>query len=436
MPSFSFMFTKNPSSLLRTIFVFIFTALAFNSIFNSLAYSFGFQYPYTSFLFYREDIFADFFKSNFAIAKELGISLNVSELSALVKSYLLYNPYRGLPELESGMLTVFHLPPLTMLLDLVCIYLMKWFGGIFTYIMLISVLVGSLFLGLRSCCINIVNSLLWLIACLMTYPALMIITRGNLFAGLAGLSIGAYCVLTFKGSQKYLALFFLAVAINIRPNLIFMLAIFLIFHQNISMKYLFFFLISSCLIFFGALFLDYLIFPAYTLQNFFLGLKNYHIIYVDKFGGVEFGSSLFGAITALFGILEYLEISILIFGLMLILYCSRLFYLSKISSIGYSYVILCISSLSTVIFADYHLIMFVIPLLLLYLQENGALGEGLLLKSRIEFYSIMYGCLFLLVPKNYFYLDGALSLQVVINPVIMLATMYLVLFSKNPSYDY
>lgn len=423
--------TQTASSFSRAVFVFIFSSLALNSIFNSLAYSLGFQYPYTSFLFYREDLFADFFKSNFAIARELGILLNATELPSLIKSYLLINPYHGLPELESGMLTVFHLPPLTMLVNIVTIYLMKWFGGMFIYIMLTLILVTSLYLALRGFCINIIDSLLWLIACLMTYPALMIITRGNLFAGLAGLSIGAYCILTFMDSRKYLALFFLAVAVNVRPNLIFLSALFLIFHQNFRIKYLLFFLISSCLILFGSLFLDHLVFPDYTLQNFFLGLKNYHTIYVENAAGVEFGSSLFGAVTILIGSSKNLEISVLIFGILLIFYSSLLLYLSKISPIAYSYVMLSICSLSTVIFADYHLIVFIIPLLLLFLQKKGALVKGLLVESKIEFYSILYGCLFLLVPKNYFYLEGALSLQVLINPVIMLITIVLVLFSKN-----
>ena len=48
------------------IFVFIFIGLSLNSIFNSIAFAFNGHFPYTTFLYYPDQILDDYFKVMFS----------------------------------------------------------------------------------------------------------------------------------------------------------------------------------------------------------------------------------------------------------------------------------------------------------------------------------------------------------------------------------
>ncbi len=408
------------------VVISIFIGLALNSIYNSLAVAFGYDFPSTSFLFQSSDLFADFFKTNFAIAHEIGLSIDQSHLPPLIRKYLNLNPYQGISSLESGKISVSHLPPLTMLVLIFNIFLMKSIGAMPSFLLLFSLFLACIFGVLRFVGLSIRDSAFWLGAFFFSYPILFLITRGNLLSGLVTLALFVALFLFIRGNNLLVALLLMSFAINLRPNLAIFLFVVFIGPNKINIKNLIFCLTMIAAFFCTSLLVVHMIISDYSLSNFLIGLNNYHHLYVDSGAGVPYGSSLYGALWAIFGYHRYFELTIFIFGLSLLLYVTVLHFFSKIDLVEYIFILCALCCLMTTIFADYHLTIFFLPLLLLYLHDMGKFKNLTSLIKIKSHYGIFVTCLVLLVPKNFAFYRGEISWQVVLNLLILLLTIFLI----------
>jgi len=409
-------------------FIMIFAMVALNSIFNTLAVAVGLDFPRTTFLFSPNDLFADYYKVLFSYPSASGIQINgASKLSTLLLSYLNNNPYHGVEGLVSGTLTHFHLTPFSTLFSLINLQLMRYISPQSLFFLLILVFFIGVYLLIVKITCSKFERLLWFLSVLICYPTLFIITRGNIFAGITSLALIGYLVFVSQNKNKYFALFMLAIAVNIRPNaIIFILALLLGKSRPKISSVLVFFAMAGC-IFFSSLYLSNFLYPDYTLTNFLAGLKIYHASHVFGNGGLAYGSSLFGPLKVVFGATSTTEIFAMLIAILLLVPAVWLRIGNKISNSSFIFIICSCYVLGSSVFADYHLGIFLAPLILHYLDGKEKPTMNLQLSDKAEYALIYLGSVFMLIPKNYIFYRG-ISAQVVLNPIALLLVSTAILF--------
>ncbi len=240
---------------------------------------------------------------------------------------------------------------------------------------------------------------------------------------------------------------------NIHPNaIIFLLALPIAFGIRKAIKPLAQFIAISVVIFGTTYLAAHRLYPDYTIENFRKGVAIYGKIYIAQGGGIRFGSSLFGSIRALnrglhIGIPFPVEmklfdiISMLLLITMITAYWRALVRSAKgdhydrakkqesiddrVGLVPESnrwplplapFFLVSFYCILSPIFADYHLMVFLAPLILAYLDERGSPGD----RSRLSTLVIL-ASVFMLSPKNYLF--EHVSIQILLNPVILCVTV-------------
>jgi hypothetical protein len=424
MNKINFISSKIANNPAPAIFALIFLLTSLNAIFNSLATSLGYGFPYTTFLFLPEDRFADYFKVIFSYPGTENIDL--SGTANVLIHFLHDNPYQGQADLAGGALTHFHMPPLTTLISLLNLKLMYFINpiAIFVSIFLIGfILVYKLINYISE---STLDTWLVFLATFFCYPTLFMITRGHIFSGFSSLALLAFLVFMFEGKRKYLSLILLAIAINLRPNaIIFLFALGMCDFKNLKKDIPMFILISA-IIFLISLFLTNIMYPDYSVDNMLLAIGIYHDQYVIGNGGLAFGSSLFGPLKVIFGYSKVIEaLPILIAGLMVVI--STLQLRNKaISKIAFLFILCSSYVLGSAVIADYHLTVFFAPLLCIYLEQKKALLKTSYPLLNKELLIVFFASVFMLCPKNYIYIKHT-SIQVALNPLLLLVASILII---------
>jgi hypothetical protein len=401
------------------IFVIIFTMVSLNAIFNSISTAMGDSFPRTTFLFNPKDLFADYFKVIFSYPEASSLVISESSiLSSLLTEYLRNNPYQGINGLSAQTLTHFHNTPLSTAFALINLYLMKWIAPIWLFLLMLVGLFLSSYLIIKRVAASPYDRLFLMLSIIICYPTLFLITRGHIFSGIAFVALISYLVLIYE-DRKWLALLLLAVAVNIRPNaMIFVIALF-VAPSGFKVKDSLLFLAVTSVIFIITFCLSNLLYPDYTISNFLLGLKTYHTMYVIGNGGLGFGSSLFGPIKLVFGASSVSEVSSMIFAGLFIISAIWLKTTNRITRSTFIFIICASYVLGTPVFADYHLGIFFAPLIYLYLESGKGGYIEIKHSSRVEYLVVYFTSIFMLIPKNYFYVKFT-SAQVILNPIILL----------------
>lgn len=420
-----------PSSALKIIFLFS----GINAIFLNFINSLGRRNP-VSYLI-STDLFADFLKVvlSYPGANELLPASN-SSMNKIIYNYIINNPYKDATALSSGTLSHFHLPPLSTVLSLLSLQLMGMITVWGTFFVLLGILLITLAYIAKKYSDNMTGYCTWLLCIIVSYPCLFVIQRGNLFSALTSILIIIAMYLAYTQDKKYFAIFILAIAFNIRPNsAIFMIALYTAQHREFA-KRVIMFLILSVFILGVTSVLANLLYHDYSIHNFLIGLNIYHTLYVIGDSGSAYNSSLFGILKLVFGYSKFVELASFFCGL-IIAFSGLILHKKNYLTTPIFVFLICISyMLGTTIFADYHLMVFFAPLLLLSKNVNFT-GETTLFKS-FDFPSaiaFITSC-FLLSPKNYFIHHGVNS-QAFINPVIGLLSYCLIIYyirKNNISY--
>jgi hypothetical protein len=243
----------------------------------------------------------------------------------------------------------------------------------------------------------------WAFVAVLSYPAIYLLDRGNLFAAVSGTCAVAALL---RRRADWIGAVLFAIAVNVRPNLVICALPLLFLDWRFAIKAGA--LASSILV--ASFIAAHLIDPNYTVSAFLAGLKLYNDYTLAAGRGVAFGSSLWGAAAALGsphwpGIISALPLLLLV-PMLYAAWTKRLSYGDQ------AFICAAVSALSTPVFADYHLLIFVAPLLL----EDANLAS-------------IIASLLMLLPKGFGTAD-ATTPQVVLNPLILLTGVVVVLITR------
>ena len=404
------------------VFLFIFLGLALNSIFNSISAEFGRNYPYSTFLYNPNDLFADYFKFIFSYPGWENIKIDRNYETLL--DYLLNNPFRG--KIEFNELTNLHVPPLTTLFCLLNVWVMKNISPIILYSILIftyAFLVNQL---TSKVCKLKLDGIFLMVSFLISYPTIFFITRGNIYAGINGLLLICYIFFLNINKTKTVPMLLLSIAVNLRPNAIIFALGMLIKKFNIHYYDFIKFTILTSGIFLASLYLSHILYPDYNVSNFLSALKIYYQKYAIGNNGLAFGSSILGLEKILFNFryISFFEIFNFFTGAILTIIAVYLLHVNRISNAAYFFLLSAIYALFSGVFADYHLLIFFAPIILLYNSPPVKLESIKLNPYQDQI--IFLASLLLLIPKNYFYFHGY-SVQVLLNPIILCVSMALLI---------
>lgn len=289
------------------MFSSLFTALYFLQFFlNQLAVAVGMSFPFTTFLFRSQDIFADSLKLTASYRSFLPADLHwsapfagLAPWYATFASYLQNPVYSDNPMLASQQLTHFMLPPFTQLLYIASARLLSFLDPLLFLAagLLIVSLPACLAMAIRQrynpgCWIDIVG------ISLLSYPFLFAVDRAHPVALLCGSLMILSVALFFAGNKKSAILLSL-LAINFRPNLFPYLIFFVFSDSRLRLR-------SKCwnfvgyvalalAAFVGAYLWVHRIYPSYTLTSFLNGYSFYARGEEEANNFTGIGSSLYGA---------------------------------------------------------------------------------------------------------------------------------------------
>lgn len=401
--------------------------LSLNSFYNSISSGLGYSYPENTFLFNPNDLFADYFKTTFTFIQNSGLIKDFKDLPNILKNYYLYNPYENtIIALNSGNLTGFHGTPTSQLFALFNAKLFEKINPIYVFILLVACAFIYIIKRAHDISIDKVDTIIFSTIAILSYPFIFFLSRGHFYSFFTILLIFEfmYCI---KNNRAIIGMILLAFAVNIRFNA----AIFFLFmlYPNIPIKHiiqnLFIFFTLILTIFIASLALAEYAYPLYNLQHFLKGIETYHRLYIINNQDYNFNSSLYGLLKYFFGYEKLLEVTPLLVTFILTLFSIYLRLRNRLNQTYFAYILCSIFALSTPIFGDYYLMIFLVPLIFLYLDSENCETTGCNL-------CILISCIALLSPKNY-YIFGNTSFQMVINPLILvISTIYILYKTSRP----
>ena len=423
--------TNKNNNIIYVATLAIFFLIALNSLFNSLAVSFGATPKFTTFLMLPNDLFADYFKSIFSFITTEKIDAragNWDYLNSLIKNYISNNPYRQIDQL-TGLTSNLHGMPMSTAFCLINLHLMQWVNSFNLFKIVLIFFVALNYLFSRLITKSIKNQIVIFILLTVNYPFLFIVTRGHFFSALTTLTLLLFLIF-IRRQNIPLAAIFLAIACNIRPNAVIFLALLPMIILNGSyinaIKFLCYFLtIAACLFLASLGFCEYF-YPNYNFQNFITAIGSYNTQYAIGDAGLAFGSSLAGALKFLFGYVIGSQLIIAVFVLFMITLNTIFFVKKKINLSCYLFNTCAFYVLATPVFADYYLGIFLGPILYIFLESE--------IPTTIYDFIVIIGSVLILSPKNYIFRYD-ISFQVFLNPCILLIVVFtifaLAVLNKN-----
>lgn len=371
-----------------------------------------------------QDRFADLLKVSLSyrsVTHGADRTKDFSHWYPIYQRYYEHPVYGGIKAVENGTITNLHHPPLSSLIFLVCGYLTVHTGS--------PTLILYLFFLLYLCEISCV---VWIgiprgyrtlsvmgatyFFCLLSAPALTIFSRGAYVdAGLTSIGVLYFLVVLYlRKRADFASLFALAIAVNVHPNaIIFMMALPFALGIRRSLKPLLIFF-AVCGTIFGLSYLaTHALYPAYTLANFRRGLADYAHNYVAGAAGLG-GATPYTFVRIFFhnvSVPRKLEIFYTA-GISLGLFTAFAYGRAIIRSLKthphrgtqtadlwpsplVPFLLAAFFCILSPVFADYHLLVFVAPLLLACLQKETIVEHP-------QQWIIVVACsLWLLAPSNY-----------------------------------
>jgi len=393
------------SSFLKALFI----SVLFASFISTMANAIGFTTPYDNFLYPGIAAFNDFFE---------------------VMHYVRIADTWNLPSIYEAKGINF-LPPLCISIYAACALIIKYLK-ISKYIIFLIVFFVPLGIVLKKSDLFVNKSKYWFLI-LFSYPILFVVTRGNL-----AILVFLFLVLSILYKDKIaLSMLFLAMAVSIKITPVIFIIYFAVYYRN-NVKKLF----TSLLLFVAFLFLlNYLsiIFlnktvpsTVYNPYNFFKSIEIYDSWMVYKFGGFAYCSSFYLPFRFIaykaygyshLGFLQLilnakpLLINFIAVIILLLIYLYKHNLKSLFVILFDKNKVLKIASIIFILFTpitnDYYLTVLFLPLFFIPFNQF-TLQEKVIL-------------LLILIPKNFIYFNrAAISIQVFVNPALLMAWLLIV----------
>lgn len=402
--------THVPATLLRLIAGIALADLAALLVARALGWSHAGFVPMTY------DVFADFFK--YILSFPGGAQVPASDLFGLgerIAWYQAHPNYTGIEGLAQGRLTHLHGTPLTVLACLAAVRAMAWIDPALLFAALLTALAGWWIALSARFARDRREAAAWSLAGLLSYPAAMVLLRGNLYAGAAGILIVQALLAALRGRSAAAAIP-LALACCIRPNAAVFLLPLLALRPAEWRATLVRFVGLGGAVSLVALAAAHALYPDYSLATFRAALDLYYRSYVVNDLGVNYGSSAYGALKHLFGYRPGLDTLALIPAAVIGVATLALAIRGRLQPASLIFLTAAAYTLGSTIIADY-------PLLPFLAAPMALAREG---KPDVRGWAILLASALVLSPKNLWFADGT-SPQDIVNPAVLLAASLVVL---------
>jgi hypothetical protein len=300
----------------------------------------------------------------------------------LYKFYLLRNPYLFMYSRFGVNNAIYQFPPLSLLYTRIVAREIVVFGPTQTLIQQFAiyfglVLAAAFFLN-KKLYYSKRTALFFAFVFLCSMPVLTSYSRGHFYSAYAGLATVLYILTSREKKYRIFGLFMLAIAINIRPNLIVFLIMETLSSSGVrnSIKKILqaLFVILICyLVSFYIIAKDC---PDYTIRGWFSALNAYSEVYIKSDSEISFGCSLLGLVKTLRWLLDihpyYTIVASNIIAFFGLLYAAILILLhisKNLDSLASSYLCACYTALFCPYFGHYHFVIFAAPLILSILYD-------------------------------------------------------------------
>jgi hypothetical protein len=407
------------SVVARTTLWIVLGLVVANLLFNAVAASLGAGYPYTSFLSLPTDRFADFFKLAFSYpgapihptAGFWGVKDLLAHHMAEVKLY------------EGTNVNHFHEPPVPTLLALGTRGLMSLMDPVLLFLGLLAAAIAALFRAVLQVAPGGRPGAAFATMTILSYPAMLAIDRGHFFSLIGASLIIAATLRTLRGKADGWTILMFAIAVNLRPNMGIVPFVLFLGKRGMSFRHAILLGITTVLLFFGTMAVVHQVYPAYSLQSFLKGLAQYGMAYAGGDNGYANGSSLYGMLRAPFGYAWWMPFVPFIVAALLLAPTVLESSAGRLRQSECLFLTLAAYVFGSHVFADYHLVAFIIPLILV-VREDGPMD--------VSAWTIVVVSSLMLAPKNFifaFHGNTAWSWQVVGNPVTLLVASAVVLWA-------
>ena len=412
-----------PIHIAALVVVLFLTSL--NGLYNALNVQYGGKH--TSFLPLADDRHADLVKTSLSMPPNCPDYLPRRD-HAYWRQYK-NNPYAGYKGVDTGELTVLHVPPLMLLIFLSLKPALVLLGpGV----------VVRLYYFAAFCCVAVIalkfrnnwkEGLLLFVLLTLTYPFLMILCRAN-----AGALISSICLIFFiyellSGKRVIVAALLLALAFNCRPNVILLTPLFLVLGWRACLRGALVFGFAASILFAICYRLDTRLYPGYDFTVFQKALKIFYKKYVFGKTGSFSNNTAYGAIWPLVRKLHFsytlthqiliwaqralTPITLFLIGLFSFYYLRR-----AIDKYAFAFSLSATYILGSTFLYTYHLFFMAIFIVILA-RPSFKIGM-----TRSD-YLILIASALMLAPKNYLYRKG-ISFEVIINPFLLLCSLVLI----------
>lgn len=415
-------------------FLFIVFFVFLNAFYNSLASAYGLNhFPFDTFLFYPSDLHADLIKMSMGYFPNHP-QLDVSSWDPIYRNFYQLHIQGWF---KAHHFNNAHMPPFSFVLGWLTSKLLLATSPtivIAVYYSIIFVAIASI---ARFFTKSRIGFLIVSVTLLVSYPMLFVLTRGNIFAFFNGILLVTFLYLIIRQKSPLVAIFLLAVSMNIHPNVVLLTPLFFVYSPPRAIKYIFATVIVGAMLFGFFLWLAHRIDTQYTLMGFFAGLKNYTQLYILGNFGMLFNNSLYGAIRTFLiaweiepsaSFLLLLNKFIIGGGLIALLLALHTFIKKRLTPYEFAFVVMAIYTLTSTVFATYHLIPYATFLLMpLIVKDTDKLSE-------YNLTLIQTASVFMLIPKNYLFIDymykNFLSIETLFNPLVLLSVL-IIIFSRS-----
>jgi len=378
----------------------IFFAFLFFNLFINFVLEIFFQIKRP--LVIHGDLFGDIVKISFSF-KFFNPPL-FNEYPGFISDYWYKNPYKGVDGLNAGMLSNLAATPLGVITCYISSYLFNFIGIFQTVHLYIATAIFLFYQLVRKINLKKESIFLIMISFIFSYPFIFMIQRGNFFAFLSFIFL-AFSIILYQSNKKSFTFvsFLFFIAVLFRPNILSFAPLFIFGSKtpiSNSLKLFMVFLITASSSFFIANYLhnDYNI---YNFLNALIVYKNQYIIGDSGFSFCISLLSLFKSINLFYDL--NIEVSKMvtinnIFGITMFTCAYFLRYKKLINTNEFIFSLVALNSIFSLVFGDYHLLLFFIPIInCLYFSKDD------LKKSELI---ILFSSVFAIVPLNYFLINS------------------------------
>jgi len=393
--------------------------------------SLGFGYPRTSFFFYPQDIFADFFKF---IINQNNLSQHFTVAQG-EKGYPYITPHLNFSYYYQTNVT---LTPAYSLISGVNAIFLKLLNPYLVYFLNILLFLIIFFFQIKNFLVDQKISCIIFITSVFSYAVLFMMNRGHVYSAFTCLILIQVLINCYLKKNFILNFFLVLLAFSSKPTaLCFALYI---FYYNISFykKIIYFFLLLVLAPVFYILVNEFNYFFLGNIWSFYNNFENtfkmhsqpiYYNLYIIGDAGLAFGSSLWGLVKIFlrsfsnFNPHIWIKITFLFCSLIFLIF-TLLFFLKKINISVFTYTLVSYYILVSPISADYHLIVFFGPLLLLLKDYENSNNKDL-------YIVLILTIAFIVSPQHYYFTEKFIPEKTILNPLLILCTNFYILIKTN-----